>query len=318
MRLTMAWSWRSPRNSFSTVMQFIYSSSYHADLGPHVFPIKKYHLIYERLRVEHDLPTNAFIAPQPAQLEQLLRVHSEVYWDDLEKLRLSKRTAYSELPLTHEIVAMFVLACGGTIRAAEAALAQGVAVHIGGGFHHAFAERAEGFCYLNDLAVAVREMQALGKIRRAMVVDCDLHQGNGTAKIFAGDQKVFTFSMHQENLYPIKEQSDFDLHLPDGIRDEEYLALLMEHLPRCLDEFKPELIIYQAGADPYEHDQLGDLKLTLAGLAQRDRCVYQSARERLIPIAVTLGGGYAYDTADTVAIHVNTCLIAREFFARGQ
>ncbi len=293
-------------------MHFVYSPFYFADLGSHVFPIKKYRLIYARLRTEHHFSETDFITPEPATRAQLLRVHAEVYLEDLEKPRPTIRTAYSELPLTKEIVEMFILACGGTIRAAELALKHGAAVHIGGGFHHAFAERAEGFCYLNDLAVVVREMQAQGKMRRAMVVDCDLHQGNGTAKIFAHDPEVFTFSLHQGDLYPLKEQSDFDLHLPNGVRDEEYLALLQTHLPSLLDEFKPELIVYQAGADPYERDQLGDLKLTIAGLAQRDRLVYQWAKARRIPLAVTLGGGYAYNTEDTVTIHVNTCRLAHE------
>jgi acetoin utilization deacetylase AcuC-like enzyme len=293
-------------------MHFVYSPRYFAEIGAHVFPIKKYRLIYERLVAEHNFPETAFIQPEAATREQLLRVHTAAYLEDLDKLRHTARTAYSELPLTKEIVAMSLLACGGTIRAAELALEHGAAVHIGGGFHHAFAERAEGFCYINDLAVAVREVQTRAKIRRAMIVDCDLHQGNGTAKIFARDPEVFTFSIHQDDLYPIKEESDFDLHLPNGVRDEEYLGLLQAHLPPLLDEFKPELIVYQAGADPYERDQLGDLKLTIAGLAQRDRLVYEWAKARRIALAVTLGGGYAYDTEDTVAIHVNTCRLAHE------
>ncbi len=295
-------------------MHFVYSPFYSADLGPHVFPIKKYRLIYERLRMQHEFRATDFSSPEAATRAQLLRVHTEAYLEDLEALRLTKRTAYSELPLTKEIVDMFVLACGGTLRAAELALERGAAAHIGGGFHHAFAERAEGFCYLNDLAVAVRELQAQGKIRRVMVVDCDLHQGNGTAKIFALDPEVFTFSFHQNDLYPVKEQSDFDLHLPNGVGDEEYLELLQTHLPTCLDDFKPELIVYQAGADPYERDQLGDLKLTIPGLAQRDCFVYQCAHARRIPLVVTLGGGYAYDTEDTVTIHTNTCLLLHEVF----
>ena len=202
------------------------------------------------------------------------------------------------------------LACGGTIRAAELALQAGVAMHIGGGFHHAFTEKAEGFCYLNDLAVAVRVTQAQKKFQRAMVIDCDLHQGNGTAKIFQHDSSVFTFSMHQGELYPIKEASDLDIHLENGVGDETYLQLMHAHIPKVLDEFRPELILYQAGADPFEHDQLGDLKLTIAGLAERDRLIFQWAMERRIPIAATLGGGYAYNTADTVTIHVNTALAA--------
>ncbi len=296
-------------------MHFVYSPLYFAEIGAHVFPIKKYRMIYERLRSEHNFPEACFIKPEPATRAQLLRVHEEVYLKDLEELRHTLRTMHSELPLTKEIVDMSILSCGGTIRAATLALEHGAAAHIGGGFHHAFADRAEGFCYLNDLAVAVREMQALGKIRRAMIVDCDLHQGNGTAKIFEHDDEVFTFSIHQNDLYPIKQKSDCDLHLPNGMRDEEYLALLQAHFPKLLDDFKPELIVYQAGADPYEHDQLGDLRLTISGLAQRDRLVYEWAKARRIPLAVTLGGGYSYDADDTVGIHVNTCRLTHAIWS---
>jgi acetoin utilization deacetylase AcuC-like enzyme len=306
-------------------MHFVYSPTYFADIGIHVFPVEKYRLVTEALRQAHKIPRMAFVEPAPATREQLLRVHTPSYLDDLEHCRWTPRTLYSELPLTQEIVEMSILSCGGTIRAARLALQEGAAVHIGGGFHHAFAEKAEGFCYLNDLAVAVRDMQAptslrqilygksgqaQGKIQRAMVIDCDLHQGNGTAKIFQRDPTVFTFSMHQGELYPVKEASDFDIHLESGVGDEAYLQLMRTHIPKLLDEFRPELILYQAGADPFEHDQLGDLKLTIEGLAERDRLVFQWAKERYIPIAATLGGGYAYNTADTVTIHVNTGLAA--------
>jgi len=289
-------------------MHLVYSPNYHADIGPHVFPIEKYRLVAEALQQRHGVPPSAFIVPAPATREQLLRVHTERYLDDLANLRWTPRTLYSELPLNKEIVALSILVCGGTICAATSALQSGVAVHLGGGFHHAFAERAEGFCYLNDLAVAIRDMQAQKKIRKAMVIDCDLHQGNGTAKIFQKDSEVFTFSIHQFDLYPFKEESDRDIHLPIGVRDDEYLRYLQQHVPALLDDFKPELILYQAGADPYEHDQLGHLKLTIAGLAERDRLIFQWARERHIPIAATLGGGYAYRTLDTVAIHTNTAI----------
>jgi acetoin utilization deacetylase AcuC-like enzyme len=291
-------------------MHFAYSPSYIADIGLHVFPIEKYRLVAQALRDVHHIPSAAFIEPEPATREQLQRVHTERYLDDLDQCRWTPRTMQSELPLSSHIVRMFVLACGGTIRAAELALEEGAAVHIGGGFHHAFAEKAEGFCYLNDLAVAIRDMQSRGKIQRAMVIDCDLHQGNGTARIFRGDPSVFTFSMHQGELYPVKEESDLDLHLEKGIRDERYLALMRSHIPSLLHEFRPELILYQAGADPFEEDQLGDLKLTIAGLAERDKLVFQWATEQRIPIAATLGGGYARNTADTVTIHVNTALTA--------
>ncbi|RIK78220.1 hypothetical protein DCC62_08040 [candidate division KSB1 bacterium] len=156
----------------------------------------------------------------------------------------------------------------------------------------------------------MRELQALKRIVRALVIDCDLHQGNGTAKIFEGDEEVFTFSIHQNDLYPVKQASDLDIPLPNHVQDEEYLGYLEKHIPPVLDDFKPELILYQAGADPYQHDQLGDLKLSIAGLQKRDELIYRWAKERGMPVAVTLGGGYAYDTNDTVTIHVNTCSIA--------
>jgi acetoin utilization deacetylase AcuC-like enzyme len=290
-------------------MHFVYSPHYYADIGIHVFPVKKYRLVAEAL-LDRQIPPSAFIAPTAATREQLSRVHTERYLHDLENCQWTPRTMFSELPLTREIVDMFILVCGGTIIAADWALQEGAAVHIGGGFHHAFIEKAEGFCYLNDLAVAIREMQAQKKIHKAMVIDCDLHQGNGTAKIFQQDQTVFTFSIHQMDLYPAKEESDLDVHLDNGVNDEAYLEYLRNHIPPLLDNFKPELILYQAGADPYEHDQLGDLKLTIHGLAERDRLIFQWARDRGIPIAATLGGGYAFNTADTVKIHVNTCLAA--------
>ena len=295
---------------YIVTMHFVYSPNYIADIGPHVFPVKKYRLVADSLRDSHGIPESAFIEPQPATPEQLLRVHTSEYLDDLQNCRSTPRTIQSELPLSLEIVGMFELACGGTIRAAELAMDEGTCVHIGGGFHHAFADKAEGFCYLNDLAVAVRDMQARGKIQRAMVIDCDLHQGNGTARIFQGDAFVFTFSMHQGALYPVKEKSSLDIHLENGVRDDRYLALMRSHIPELLDEFQPDLILYQAGADPFEEDLLGDLKLTIAGLQERDKLIFEWAHERGIPIAATLGGGYARDTADTVKIHVNTALMA--------
>lgn len=295
-------------------MKFVYSPDYFADIGPHVFPIAKYRLLYDELVRTGYLTDGNLTRPEPATREQVLQVHTEDYLADLEHLRRTARTIYSELPLTDEIVQMFYLNAGGTICAARLALAHGAAVHIGGGFHHAFADKAEGFCYLNDLAVAVREMQRQQRIRRAMVIDCDLHQGNGTAKIFAGDPGVFTFSIHQWELYPVKEEGDLDIHLPNGTGDREYLELLDSHLPSAIAVFKPELILYQAGADPFEHDLLGDLRLTFAGLQQRDRFIFQLAKQHAIPMAVTLGGGYAADTHDTVKIHYNTCVEAAGVF----
>lgn len=293
-------------------MPLVYSPDYHVDIGQHVFPIEKYRRVAHLLQTRHHWPPEWFFEPAPAQPGQLLRVHSARYLQDLGQCRINARTAYSELPLSRDIVDMFVLVCGGTIQTAELALLHGCAVHIGGGFHHAFAERAEGFCYLNDLAVAARAMQAEQNVQQLMIIDCDLHQGNGTARIFQDDETVFTFSIHQRDLYPIKEKSDVDIHLPNGVGDEDYLRQLVQHVPAALDAFRPQMILYQAGADPYAGDQLGDLRLTIDGLAERDRLIYRWAAERRVPIAVTLGGGYAFNTEDTVAIHVNTCLLAKE------
>ena len=290
-------------------MQFVYSPRYFADYGPHVFPIVKYQRVANALR-QAQIPEAAFVEPDPATCGQILRVHTKAYLDDLQHCRWSEQTEYSELPLTPEIVRLFLLFAGGTIQATTLALKDGAAVHLGGGFHHAFAERAEGFCYLNDLAIAIRNAQAEHGIQKAMIIDCDLHQGNGSAHIFSDDDSVFTFSIHQECLYPEKQRSDLDIHLPNGVGDKIYLDHLHRHVPRILEEFRPELILYQAGVDPYEHDQLGDLRLTKEGLLERDRFVFSCARERRVPIAVTLGGGYAFDTDDTVVLHLNTCLAA--------
>ena len=196
------------------------------------------------------------------------------------------------------------LSCGGTLLTARSALEDGVAVHLGGGFHHAYAGHGEGFCLYNDVAVAVRALRAEDVVERVAVVDLDVHHGNGTAAIFAEDDDVLTFSMHQQNNYPsLKPPSDLDVGLPDGTEDADYLDLLDRALGDVLGEPAPELIVYLAGADPYEHDQLGGLTLTLGGLRRRDRMVLERAGERRIPIAVLMAGGYAYELNDPVSIH---------------
>jgi acetoin utilization deacetylase AcuC-like enzyme len=217
---------------------------------------------------------------------------------------------WSELPLTAEIVKAYAHAAGGTILAAREAMKRGVGINVGGGFHHAFADKAEGFCYLNDLAAAIRVLQRDARIRRAAVVDLDVHQGNGTAGIFQGDESVFTLSIHQEANYPVpKEASTLDVGLSNLTGDAEY----REHLAAALERvwaFAPDVVLYQAGADPYREDLLGGLALSLAGLEARDRAVLEGTAERGIPAVVTLGGGYAQRVDDTVAIHVQTCRIA--------
>ena len=294
---------------------FVYSDGYYADIGVHVFPVGKYRLVYEQLKTRRVMRADA-IEPEPASETDLLLVHDQDYVDDLVHARLTPRTASSELPISEAIIRAFLLVAGGTIRACEEALQRGSAINLAGGFHHAFPDHAEGFCYVNDMAVAIRRLQTKRKGIRVAVIDCDLHQGNGTAFIFKDDESVYTFSIHQRDLYPPKQDSSWDIHLKDGVQDEEYLGHLERAVPAIMEKFKPNFVLYQAGADPYEGDQLGNLKLTIDGLRSRDDLVFRECKKYGVPVAVLLGGGYAIDTNDTATIHVNTCLAALERFGR--
>ncbi|CAN5292931.1 histone deacetylase [soil metagenome] len=296
----------------------VYSPAYEADIGPHVFPTEKFRGVKERLAAEDGLVTP--LEPGIPPPEELLRVHTREYLDDLAGARHTPRTVTSELPITPEIARWFMLSCGGTTLAARQALALGWAAHLGGGFHHAFPARAEGFCYLNDLAVAARSVQAEDLVERVAIIDVDVHQGNGTAAIFARDPTVFTFSIHQEDNYPVKERSDRDIGLVSFDRsrpgspfvtDDLYLGLLLPAVEEILDDFRPNLVLYQGGADPYERDQLGGFRLSLEGLARRDAGVFGACRAREVPVAITFGGGYAEDVRDTIAIHLGTVRAAR-------
>lgn len=285
---------------------FVYSDRYEVDIGPHVFPTVKYRLARERLIASGRARPGDFAEPSMPSDADLRRAHAAEYLEDMRLLRSTWRTIYSELPITREIVDASALAAGGTILAARGALEVGASLHIGGGHHHAFADHAEGFCYVNDVAVAALALLAEGRIARAAVIDLDVHQGNGTAKIFEEDPNVFTFSVHQEWNYPIKERSCRDVGLEDGVGDEKYLGVLDREVPPILDAHRPDLVFYLAGADPYREDQLGGLALTRDGLRERDRRVIAWARERGIPVTVALAGGYAARLDDTVAIHVAT------------
>lgn len=290
-------------------MKFIYSDKYEVNIGPHVFSTQKYRLIKQRLISENLAKNQDFIYPKPAKIEDVALVHTKAYIDDMLNLRWTARTIRSELPLTSEIIEAYFIHAQGTILACQEALKKGIGFHLGGGFHHAFPDHGEGFCYINDVAVGIKKMQSLKLIRRAAVIDCDLHQGNGTARIFQNDDSVFTFSIHQENLYPIKEKSDWDIGLDNGTTDKEYLDKLQPAVEKILSEHKPELVVYVAGADPFFMDQLGALRLTKAGLIKRDEIIIHSCWQNKIPIAVTLAGGYAFDINDTVDIHLNTCKV---------
>jgi len=290
---------------------FVYSKFYEKfDFLGHIFPAVKFRMVKERLEREGILTDEEYVEPQEPSYEDLLIVHEKEYLDDLYALRWSRRTISSELPLTKEIVKGFFIMADGTYRASLLALENGGAYHIGGGFHHAYPDHAEGFCYINDIAYAVMRLKKEKKIKKAAIVDCDVHQGNGTAYIFRGDHDVFTFSIHQEFIYPVpKERSSWDIGLQDGIGDDEYLAILEEAVCKIYEEHKPEIVIYQAGADPYVGDQLGGLALSIDGLKRRDITVILEARKRGIPIAVTLGGGYANEIGDVVEIHTNTAKV---------
>lgn len=295
----------------------VYSPRYQCDIGPHVFPVEKYAMVLDRLIAEGAIRAQDVLEPPSPSRETLALVHTGDYLDDLEHLRHGPRTVVSELPLTAEIVRAYEYAAGGTTLAAREALGRRMAVNLGGGFHHAYADMAAGFCYLNDLVVAVFALRRDGKIRRAAVVDCDLHQGNGTAHLCRDLPDVFTFSIHQEHLYPVKERSDLDIGLDNGTGDDEYNARLADGLEDVWAH-RPEIVLYQAGADPYEDDQLGALKLTLSGLETRDRLVLEGCERRGIPAVVTLGGGYARRLSDTVRIHTRTCQIAIQLAHAGE
>lgn len=290
----------------SARLPIVYHEQYRMDIGEHVFPTDKYALTLACLQELGYADPKHLLRPAPASHAQLRMVHSEALLHDFENLAWTPRTMFSELPLTREIVEALILCAGGSILAARTALDQGLCLHIGGGFHHAFADHAEGFCYINDIAVAIRAMQSEKRIQRAAVIDVDLHQGNGTAHIFEHDPNVFTFSIHQEWLYPEKQRSSLDVGLPQYAGDAEYLAALARIVPDAIKPHRPELVVYVAGADPFEEDVLGDLKLTLDGLARRDRLVAEVCHEHGWPMATVLAGGYARDKHDTAEIHATT------------
>ncbi len=308
--------------------KLVYSDAYYLPIGEHVFPAEKYRRIRDRLVASDVAESNDFLEPEPATDQDILLVHKPEYVHKLKTGTLTPREEMElEIPYSRDLVEAFWLAAGGSILAARQALADGLGISIGGGFHHAFPDHGEGFCMIHDVAVAIRRLQRDDQIRTAMTVDCDVHQGNGTAAIFAGTRTasallpsagastldssspnsalpgkirgahagdVFTISLHQRNNYPLwKPPSSIDVDLPDGVEDNDYLAWLDNALSSGLRQFEPDLICYIAGADPYREDQLGGLSLTINGLKRRDELVFRVARARNIPVMVTFAGGYA-------------------------
>lgn len=294
-------------------LKLIYHDHYDLNLGAHVFPSQKYRMIRDRLLADGSADDGDFLAPEPASDEDVLRVHMPAYVHKLKTGTLTpEEEARLEVPYSRELIRAVWLAAGGSILAGRRALADGWAANIGGGFHHACPDHGEGFCAIHDVAIAIRRLQWERAIERAMVVDTDVHQGNGTAVIFSGDPSVYTLSIHQERNYPhLKPPSTLDINLEDGTGDDEYLAMLDDGLRQALSDFSPQLLFYVAGADPYREDQLGGLALTMEGLARRDALVFDYARRHKIPTAIALAGGYARRVEDTVQIHAATMLAAR-------
>lgn len=297
-------------------MQVFYTPRYYADIGQgHIFPIRKFELVRDRLLAEGTLHGDELIEPAPATLDEALLVHTEDYVSRLCRGELNaKELRRLGLPWSESLVRRSFYAAGGTIAAARSALHEGYGSNLAGGTHHSFADRGEGFCVLNDVAIAIRVLRQAGLIQRAAIIDCDVHQGNGTATIFAGDHDTFTFSIHGANNYPLfKANSNLDVELPDGTTDSEYLACLHAHLP-AIFATAPEIIFYLAGADPYAGDKLGRLALTIDGLRQRDAQVLRESYEREVPIVTVMSGGYGKDISDTIEIHCNTIRTVKEVF----
>ena len=294
-------------------MKLFYTDIFVLPLPPgHHFPMEKYRLVRDRVIAEGVAPPEIFFIPHPATDEEITRAHDPAY---LKKIITGDLTPQElrrlSLPWSDRLVERARRSCGATIDACRSALSDGIAVNLAGGTHHAFRDRAEGYCVFNDAAVAARAMIAEGRADRIAIIDCDVHQGNGTAAMLAGDAAVFTFSMHGLKNFPHdKEASDLDIALEDGADDGCYRSALARGLDEAVGRFRPQLAIYLAGADPFHDDRFGRLKLSMEGLAERDRMVLTCCRKRGVPVAIAMAGGYARNIDDTVAIHVQTVKIA--------
>ena len=282
----------------------------------HRFPMEKYNLLPEQLKYEGTVTEQHFFAPSPLDISEIIATHCPGYWKKLQTQQLSKqeerRTGFPQSPglIQRERIIM-----GGTVEATEYALKHGIAMNIAGGTHHAHTDRGEGFCLLNDIALGANYLLKQGKAKRIMVIDLDVHQGNGTAEIFADNPMVFTFSMHGKNNYPMhKEQSDLDVELPDHSNDQFYLQLLEYHLPRLLDSFEPDFLFFQSGVDVLGSDKLGRLGLSIDGCRRRDRLVLENAYRNKLPIVASMGGGYSPVLRDIIEAHANTYRLAQEIF----
>jgi len=295
-------------------MKCFYSDTFVLPLpAHHRFPMAKYRLLRERLVADGVLTPDDLGVPEAVTVDELRLAHEASYVDAVLAGALpSEMQRRIGFPWSEMMVERSRRSAGATLAAARIALAAGsaspaIAANLAGGTHHAFADRGEGYCVFNDVAIAARVLRRDGAIRRAVVVDCDVHQGNGTASIFRDQAAVYTLSFHGEKNFPFKKEiSDRDVEFADGTGDDEYLSALVRHVPEVLDEQRPDLVFYLAGADPYEGDRLGRLKLTIDGLRARDRFVLEACADRQIPVAIAMSGGYAPDVDAIVTIHSNT------------
>jgi acetoin utilization deacetylase AcuC-like enzyme len=298
-------------------MRAFTSARYTVPLGHHSYPMDKYRLVPERLVAEHTLAPGELVEPEAAALDDVLRVHTPDYVHAFINGSLERKALLRiGLPWSHALVRRAFAVIGGTLGAARTALKDGAAANLAGGTHHAFADHGEGYCIFNDLVITLRRLRADGLAKRFLVIDLDVHQGNGTAALCETDADVFTFSMHGENNYPArKERSSWDIALPDKTSDEQYLDSLRRALSQLPERFTPEMIFYQAGVDVLAGDRFGKLELTMGGVGERDRLVCEFARRAGLPLVVTLGGGYARDINRIVEAHCRTvktaCLYVR-------
>ena len=282
----------------------------------HRFPMVKYELLPEQLIYEGTITEANLFAPEPLEERYIVNTHDADYWHRLRHQQLTKseirRTGF---PMSEQLVQREIIIAKGTVQASLYALEYGVALNVAGGTHHAFTDRGEGFCLLNDMAIGANYLLEKQLVKQVLVVDLDVHQGNGTAQIFRNNPAVFTFSMHGGKNYPMhKEQSDLDIPLPDGTDDAIYLKHLRNTLPRLLDEVQPDFIFFQSGVDVLATDKLGRLGLTIAGCKERDRVVLETCRRAKVPVVLSMGGGYSEKIAHIVEAHANTYRLAQEIF----
>lgn len=282
----------------------------------HRFPMVKYELLPEQLLYEGTITEDNFFAPGMLDEETILLTHTTEYWEKLKQQKLSRKEIRAiGFPMTDKLVHRGRFIANGTIQCALYAQQYGVAMNIAGGTHHAFTDRGEGFCVFNDIAIAANYLLKEGLVKKVLVVDLDVHQGNGTAQIFREEARVFTFSMHGAKNYPVrKERSDLDIGLPDKTEDEAYLKILRNTLPALIDSVEPDLIFYLSGVDILATDKLGRLSVSLQGCKERDRIVLEHCKKNEIPVAVSMGGGYSERVADIIEAHANTYRVAQEIF----